>query len=369
MHFTELATPVLLLDIDRYQRNTSRLRERLNMMHVRLTPHAKTLKSIDALHAAGFTQKDPLCVSTLREAEYFFEGGWSDITYTSALDTSRFERLANLISATKTVRVVVADVNVVRALSHFAAARNIEFRVYVEIDCGAHRTGVSEDDPALLEMAREVSACPQLYLQGVFTWAGHSYSAKSIVEIKQIATLERETAMSAQRRLVQDGIAPGEVSLGTTPTALFGDSFVGVTDVRAGVYSLFDEFQAELGCCSRSDIAVSVLTTVLQSNPQRAEVIVDAGFLALSSDDGHGRDFGKPFRADGAELDGWSVKKLNQEHAFLTGTGGAAGAPARGAKLRISPNHACSTAAAFDAFTVIAGDGTVVGRWPRCHGW
>jgi D-serine deaminase-like pyridoxal phosphate-dependent protein len=36
--------------------------------------------------------------------------------------------------------------------------------------------------------------------------------------------------------------------------------------------------------------------------------------------------------------------------------------------VRILPNHACITCAAYDAYTVVRGT-EVAGTWPRINGW
>jgi D-serine deaminase-like pyridoxal phosphate-dependent protein len=35
----------------------------------------------------------------------------------------------------------------------------------------------------------------------------------------------------------------------------------------------------------------------------------------------------------------------------------------------VLPNHACSTAAQYDAYDVLSSDGGVHARWPRFNGW
>jgi D-serine deaminase-like pyridoxal phosphate-dependent protein len=39
-----------------------------------------------------------------------------------------------------------------------------------------------------------------------------------------------------------------------------------------------------------------------------------------------------------------------------------------GSQLRVLPNHACLTCAAYDSYDVIR-DGAVVDRWSRINGW
>ena len=60
----------------------------------------------------------------------------------------------------------------------------------------------------------------------------------------------------------------------------------GIDEVRPGNYVFFDTFQATLGSCRVDEIAFSVLATVIGAYPERHEVVVDAGALALSKDPG-----------------------------------------------------------------------------------
>ena len=40
-----------------------------------------------------------------------------------------------------------------------------------------------------------------------------------------------------------------------------------------------------------------------------------------------------------------------------------------GARVRVLPNHAGMTGAAYDAYNVIEGGTEIIARWPRCNGW
>ena len=63
------------------------------------------------------------------------------------------------------------------------------------------------------------------------------------------------------------------------------------------------------------------------------------------------------------------VTSVHQEHGMipLSGTDGFARLPA-GARVRILPNHACLTAAAYDRYFVVEGD-RVVDEWQRFNHW
>jgi D-serine deaminase-like pyridoxal phosphate-dependent protein len=87
----ELATPCLLLDRDRLQRNCERMRATARRAGVRLRPHLKTLKSIDAARLA-MDDSASITVSTLHEAAHFAALGIADITCAVCLPPDKAPR-------------------------------------------------------------------------------------------------------------------------------------------------------------------------------------------------------------------------------------------------------------------------------------
>jgi D-serine deaminase-like pyridoxal phosphate-dependent protein len=242
-------------------------------------------------------------------------------------------------------------------------------RVLIEIDTGEGRGGVAPDDPALLEIAASLGPL----LAGVMTHAGHSYAARNLDDIVRIAEAERAGVVHAAQTLREAGHAAPIVSMGSSPTALHGRHFDGVTEVRAGVYMFGDLFQAEIGTHEIEAIALTVLTSVIGRRPGR--LLVDAGGLALSKDRSTAdapKDYGFGLALDSAgrrSLGDAIVRRAYQEHGVVEGD------PARpldlpvGARLRIAPNHTCMTAAAHDRYFVVEGNDEVVAIWPRVNGW
>ena len=167
------------------------------------------------------------------------------------------------------------------------------------------------------------------------------------------------------------------VSVGSTPSATFARQLDGVTEVRAGVYVFQDLVMAGLGVCAVDDVAISVLGTVIGHRKDAGWIITDAGWMAMSRDRGTSaqpvdRGYGVVCDADGAVLEELVMKSANQEHGIIARTDGAPMDFAKfpvGSQLRILPNHACATAAAFDAYAVVRGSQDVVDRWERVNGW
>jgi D-serine deaminase-like pyridoxal phosphate-dependent protein len=138
-----------------------------------------------------------------------------------------------------------------------------------------------------------------------------------------------------------------------------------------------DLFQAAIGAHAREDIALSVLATVISHNRARNQIVVDAGGLALSKDrstqalPGADAGYGLVLDAGGeASFGELFVAGVHQEHGEIRGE-----APLPfdrlpiGARVRILPNHACMTAAMYDAYLVVDGGTDVVGHWRRTNGW
>jgi len=82
--------------------------------------------------------------------------------------------------------------------------------------------------------------------------------------------------------------------------------------------------------------------------------------------------YGMVCDAEAHPIEGLVVSGANQEHGIISSRAKAPIDLSRfpiGTRLRILPNHACATAAQYDAYHVLAPDGTVHARWPRFGGW
>ena len=209
------------------------------------------------------------------------------------------------------------------------------------------------DSAALIELGQVLHRLPGIRLEGVLTHAGHSYSGRSIEAIEHIAEAERLCAVTAAERLRAAGLPSPVVSVGSTPTATHGRIFDGVTEVRCGVYMFGDMMQSEIGSCDRSDIALSVLATVIGHRRDLNSVLIDAGALALSKDrstsaEGLPEDIGFGLIMDvtaTSRVEGVKVGHVYQEHGMLVSEGPFPFEELPvGSRVRILPNHACMTA-------------------------
>jgi D-serine deaminase-like pyridoxal phosphate-dependent protein len=373
MILDDLLTPCLVLDQRILRRNIDIMARAVARHGVMLRPHMKTAKSIDVARLACGTSKpgsDPngITVSTLAEAEYFVGHGITDILYAVGITPQKLGQIAKLNATGANVMVVTDDPDTAAAI----AAHERSPRALIEIDTGEGRSGVTPDEPALLQIAARLGPA----LAGVMTHAGHSYGGRSPTDMTRIAEAERLGAVRAAERLSAAGHSVSIVSVGSSPTALYAQSLAGVTEVRAGVYMFGDLFQAEIGTHAPDDIAMTVLASVIGRRPGQNRVVIDAGGLALSKDRSteaapHDFGFGLMLDIHGKRSFGNAlVRRAYQEHGVVElDPASGAGVPAVGTKVRIAPNHTCMTAAAHDRYFVVEGSETVLSIWPRVNGW
>lgn len=272
--------------------------------------------------------------------------------------------------------MIIDDAIVAQEISNYGVKNDCVFKVMIEIDSDMHRAGLSADATEVIDVARALDQGKGTEMVGVLTHAGESYSCGSEQELIQMAEQERKAITSAAENIKTAGLPCPIVSCGSTPTATFARDLSGVTEVRAGVFVFQDVFQAGLGVCDKSDIALSVLCTVISHKKNQNRLITDAGGMALSKDQStRGTDFdcgyGLVADIDGTIIEELRVEGANQEHGLITtqnGTVNFENYPI-GTKLRILPNHSCMTAAAYDHYNIVDGSDEITENWQRCNGW
>jgi D-serine deaminase-like pyridoxal phosphate-dependent protein len=373
----ELATPCLILDAERMERNIARLRARLDGLGVSLRPHLKTAKSVDVARRVMTSPVGPATVSTLLEAEHFAAAGVRDIVYAVGIAPSKLKQVLALRAGGADVTVVLDTVEQAQAITQASRKAGTRIPALIEIDCDGHRSGVLPNDKQrLVEIGRALEDGAEL--RGVLTHAGASYGARGTEALRQCAEVERRSVVEAATILRQAGLPCPVVSVGSTPTAHNATDLSGVTEVRAGVFVFFDLVMAGIGVCQVDDIALSVLATVIGHQREKGWILVDAGWMAMSQDKGTSKQavnqgYGLVCKVNGVPYADLIVSDANQEHGIITvrpGSGDVLPDLAIGDRVRILPNHACATGAQHRSYHVVRGSSDrVEAEWPRFGGW
>lgn len=370
-------TPCLVLDLDVLERNLRRMALRLRRLGVRLRPHVKTHKCLEICETQAELGGPGFTVSTLDEARILMQDGrFTDLLWAYPVIPSRLDQVvetARLGPAGSVLRLVVDSAEAVDLLERRVAPKLPATHVWLEVAAGYARSGVDPTSEESLLLARRIADSQFLTFNGILSHSGHAYARPGRDALLDAAEEERTAMAAFAERLRDAGIEVPRVSVGSTPAMSVAhelpDGLEGVTEARPGNYCFFDYTQVLLGSCTVEECALTVLSTVISSQPgagapgDRGEgdrSVIDAGALQLSKDagpswidpPGYGRIFREPaFSADSRELrDDACIVSLSQEHGVVD-----ARLP-YGSRLRVLPNHSCLVVPHFRQYVVVRGD-------------
>src|SRR5213596_3527400 len=354
----DVETPALLLHHDVMERNLEHMANRAKKLGVALRPHIKTHKCLELGRSQQAHGAQGITVSTLFEAQAFARDGFRDLTWAFPLDPTHIPHVRRIADGGAMLRVILDDLDTAKALAGSG------LHVWLKVDCGYHRAGVDPSSRYALEVARELGRERGIVFDGVLSHSGHAYRTRNKTEAAQIAEQERQVMVWFADLLRKDGLPVRGVSVGSTPAMAAVKDLTGVTEARPGNYIFYDRTMVLIGCCEPSDVAVSVLATVVSHQPGATHFVVDAGALSLSKDLGPMHLGLAPAFGEVQGHPELTVASVSQEHGVIRATVPAAieGKFKVGQQVEIIPNHSCLTEAHFDEYVVMEG-GRIMDRW------
>ena len=367
----DLQRATLLVDRRRAEANINRFVERAGAAGVSLRPHFKTHQSAAVaqwFRSAGVTRAT---VSSLGQATYFADHGWSDLTLAigaNPLEVANYSNLAARISLGLTV-------DSSETVARLSAGLVSEVRISLEIDVGDGRAGIPwHQMRRLADLAEQVTGADNLELVGLLAHAGQTYDAADPGEAAAVFHTTREHLQDCRRELTRAGFSGLLISAGDTPGFATVTDWTGLDEARPGNFVFHDLMQLVAGACTEAGLACAVGCPVISVHPERGEVVVHAGAVHLSMErltDLHGDCFGCLMSLEeggfGSLLADWSLTKLSQEHGVVTARGAAANEQLRqlrpGDLALVAPVHSCLTCEQFASYRTL--DGEVLARYSR----
>jgi len=353
-----LNTPVLVLDIDALDRNIAAMASLVAAHGIVLRPHAKTHKSADIARRQRAAGAVGLCCAKIGEAEVLADAGIAGLLITSPVAAPRaIERLAALAPRAPDLMAVVDHPTVAQAIDRALTAVDGTLDVVIDIDPGAHRTGVASPGDAVA-LARVIHAAPRLRYRGVQFYCGSQQHIERYADRRAaIEELTRylQTVIAA---LADAGFAPEIVTGSGTGTHRI-DLALGVfTELQAGSYIFMD---AQYLDCDLADgptppfeTALAVDTRVVSAN-HPGQVTIDAGYKSLSTDGGDA------VVQRGAPTDSRFAFRGDEHGALISPGIGETLAP--GAPITLTVPHCDPTVNLYDNYHVVRGE-TLIDLWP-----
>ena len=358
MDEADIQTPCLVLDLDALERNIRKMGDYARAHGMRHRAHGKMHKSVDVLKlqmelggAVG------VCCQKVSEAEVFVRGGIKEVLVSNQVrDPAKIDRLARLPEQGADIIVCVDDLANIADLSAAAQRYGTRLGIFVEIDCGAGRCGVTTT-PAVVEIVRAVEAAPNLSYRGIQAYQGAMQHMDSFEDRQAKIDAAVAQVKDAVDTLKSEGIDTELVSGGGTGSYYFESTSGVYNELQCGSYAFMD---ADYGRILDKDgkridageweNAFFILTSVM-SHAKADKAICDAGLKAQSVDSGLPVIFGR---------DDVEYVKCSDEHGVISDPKGVLKV---NDKLRLVPGHCDPTANVHDWYVGVR-NGKVECVWP-----
>jgi D-serine deaminase-like pyridoxal phosphate-dependent protein len=353
----EIPTPALLLDLDRFERNLTRMAEHVRRSAKQLRPHSKTHRCPEIARRQVAAGALGVACAKLGEAEVMAAAGIRGLLITTEIVPSpAIARLMRLLGEAPDTMVVVDHEDNVDRLAAAAAAAGHVLDVLVDVDVGGRRTGVAPGAPALA-LARRVAAQRSLRLRGLQGYAGQCAHVVGWKARRDASRAAMAPLMETRGRLEAAGLPVPVVAGASTGTYDIDVELDGLTELQAGSYCVMDlEYRGIGGRSGEAltdfELALTVVATVV-SVPTADRAIVDAGLKAFSTD--------KPFPPEPVERPGISYGFAGDEHGRLTVLDPDR-RPRLGERIEFLPPHCDPTFNLYDRVWVVKGQ-RVVDVW------
>jgi D-serine deaminase-like pyridoxal phosphate-dependent protein len=286
-HFDQIDTPALILDLDAFERNIKRLQDALSGTGVRLRPHAKSHKCPEIALRQIKAGAVGICCQKVSEAAVFVAGGVEDIVITNQVVGEK--KIARVLDLAKRARigVLVDHADQVSAFARASTQRQVKIDLYIELDVGMGRCGLTSIEQAVA-LARQIDQAPYLSFMGLQCYHGGAQHYRLPQERQRAIAATCATATAAKEAIEKLGIKVERVTgAGTGSVILERDSKV-FNEVQAGSYIFMDRDYATNqrdGNDLPFEHALFIKTAIL-SHPTQKRAVVDAGLKASSVDSG-----------------------------------------------------------------------------------
>jgi 3-hydroxy-D-aspartate aldolase len=281
---TDILTPALLLDLDAFEANLTRMLDHVKRRGKGLRPHAKAHKCVEIARRQMAAGASGVCVATLAEAELMARGGITGLLLTSPVaDPAKVARIVQIGNGSGGVMVVVDHVQQAEWYQAAALAAGRKIDVLVDLDVGDHRTG-ARDTAQVLEIAEAVERASHLNLRGLQAYSVVGSHASPDEERLRVSKTVFESAGATRDAMARKGFSTEILSGGSTGTWEIDTALPQLTELQAGSFVLMDMAYRRAGVDFQRGI--TVLGTVISANHARF-VSVDAGTKSFATDRGY----------------------------------------------------------------------------------
>lgn len=347
--FTEVASPGLLLNLDLVHSNLEKMLDQVGGDKQRLRPHVKTHKMARMVQLQREVGIEQFKVATLSEASMVASCGAKDVLVAYPMVGPNLPLLFRLVEHYPNTNFsCLVDhpqgLNLLREQVDSGTVDSIG--VWIDVDCGMHRTGVAFGDQlnALLDA---IHLADSVVYRGLHVYDGHLHQA----DLNERHTEAKRIKMQVDAFLATTGNA--EVIVGGSPTFSFWSNECS-WQCSPGTPLFWDQGYGtnypEIGFSP----AIALLTRVV-SKPEANLVCVDLGYKSVAA------EMPLENRVVLPDLPDAIFMGQSEEHLVLRSS--LASGLNLGEELLAFPRHVCPTVALHQAAHLVQGESLAGELW------
>ena len=345
----KLDSPALVVFPQRVKKNIQTAIEMVGNVE-RLRPHVKTNKSAAATQLmldAGITK---FKCATIAEAEMLGIIKAPDVLLAYQPLGPKLHRFIELIKKFPQTKYscLVDNIDAAKEQSLAFEENKIEAKVYVDLNVGMNRTGITPDDA--LELCKFLSTANGIKFAGLHAYDGH---LRSDINLRTKECNEAfEAVEKLKEKLSEIGIAVPNTVAGGSPTFPIHAKRKNV-ECSPGTFIYWDKGYTNL-CPEQNFIPAAVLITRVISIISSRQICTDLGHKSVAPENEITRRiyfFNAPDLLPISQSEEHLVCEVTSNHLYQTGD-----------VLYGIPNHICPTVALYERVITVE-DGKITGEW------
>lgn len=338
---SEVCSPSLLVYPDRIKLNIQKMIEIAGSVD-HLRPHVKTHKMSEIIRLQMKHGIYKFKSATISETEMVAKCGVTDILLAMQPVGPNLERFFKLKQEFKNSKIscIADNEEVIIQLSDNSRRTGIETHVWLDINNGMNRTGISPGEKAARLFKRIIDS-PMLIAEGLHVYDGHIH--EHVFSLRQkICNDAFAQVISLIDELEGEGIGPVKIVAGGTPTFPIHALRKGV-ESSPGTLLLWD-YGYSSSFIDMDFLHAAVLLTRIISKPGKELLCLDLGHKAVAS------EMPQP-RIKILGLENYTVVSHNEEHMVIRTS--KADKYKVGEPIYGIPWHICPTVDRYDSVSVV----------------
>ncbi|WP_316635802.1 D-TA family PLP-dependent enzyme [uncultured Flavobacterium sp.] len=345
-------TPFLAVYEDRIQSNIERLIEAVNGDTQKLRPHIKTHKIGEILDLFKTYNINKVKCATIAEAELAAIHEISDVLLAYQPVGAKKDRWISLIQKypNVTFSTIVDNLDSAKALDQIAEKNNLKLTVYLDLNTGMNRTGISIHKN-WCELIDEIVKLKNIHFAGIHIYDGH---VKGDVEHRTAIASNVFFSINEEIEAIQKKLAYKlKIVAGGSNTFPFYATQKNV-ECSPGTFVFWDfNYQSNLPE-QKFKPALIIVGTII-SKPTASTFCIDIGYKAVSSEN--------PIDKRLVILNDENLIPIahSEEHLIIENKG--KNEYAIGDTIYAQPYHVCPTCALYDSVQVVNAAHEICDQW------